>query len=353
MLQKNRSNSTFIGFIVVLLSSVLGCQLKQKQDKPQKTNIPSLNIKISDSAFTTVNNILKMRGDRILSSDVVLGDIKRTIMYHDSLFILDENNKLVCFDRKGEIAFNIDAEGNGPGEYIEAHDFSIDSVHQRLNIYDSYSKKLKYYDLQNGDFIDEEKLEIRPQAIASIANYNYFYNPYNFDYPNEPEYHFSLLKSKRESGENKKYFHHNPELANYAVNFGGGHPFYYSNEKLYFTKRFTDTVYQLKTDSVTPKYVVELPHAPSKEYLEKHPDLVELLDSEYTVGLSNLFVNDSLLYFTFNHEGYVNSSFYDLKKQKLIYAGKRIVSEQTRDLPIFAPINGSIGNIIFHLLMQF
>ena len=319
-------------------------------NKFPKSSPQTINISFNDSSTSDANDVLIMDSYIILSSDIPLGKVQRAIIYENRLYVLDSQPKIVCFNRDGSIEFQIASKGRGPGEFIRIVDFSIDKNNNILIVYDSAKRKLINYSLTDGHFISEQIINIAPHAFASIDGSNYFYNPFSFNYPNSKEYHYSLLWGKNGDNINKKYLKHEPVVSNYIFDFENEFPFFYNKNQIYFINRFDEIVYSLKSDTIAPKYQIKLPNPVTISVLKDKQEPLNLLESEYSVGLSDIYQSKNILYFKFTNRKYYYFTFYDLEKQKILYCGRRVQPSPTKELPVYYPIRGVYKNKFFTLI---
>ena len=337
--------------IISLLCLIFSCNIKEKSTPVAKTVSHVIdNLIISDSTYTSINDLLTLDEYIILEKDVPLANINRVIVTEKQIFIFDSEPKIVCYNRKGQVEFKISKRGKGVGEFLKIVDFSIDKKSQTLKVYDSSLRKILYYDLNNGTFIYDTKISIAPHAIANFNNYDYYYNPFNFNYPNSKEYHYSLIKSKGETGFVDKYFPHDPIVSNYRLDNGGEYPFFYGDKELLFVKRFDKTIYSITDEGISPLFEIKLPNAVPKSYIQNKPKPIQLIRSKYSSGLTDIYRVNNVIYFAFTNAGNFIPTFYDLSLNKVVYCGKRIWPIPSKELPVYYPIRGVSGNRFFSLI---
>jgi hypothetical protein len=73
-------------------------------------------------------------------------------VFDDKIYILDisADNKLCVFDKAGSFLYQIGNKGNGPGEYINATDFTIDRKGKRIYILDNKTGNIIKYRAEDG-----------------------------------------------------------------------------------------------------------------------------------------------------------------------------------------------------------
>ena len=311
-----------------------------------KTSVPFVidNLTISDTTFFAVNKLLKLDDFIVLDKSVPLANIERVIIAEDKIYIFDSEPKIVCYNFDGQIEYKIDRKGKGVGEFMKIVDFSIDKKKQLLKLYDSSLRKIFYYSLNTGKFQYSGKISLAPHAIATFKEYNYFYNPYDFNYPKKLEFHFSLMKSKTERNFSDSFFPHDPVLSKYLFGNGGEFPFFYGDDELLFINRFENMVFSIDDTGVYPFCEIKLPNAVSKSFLHSKPKPMDLINSKYSSGLTDIYRVNNILYFSFTNSGKSIFAFYDLLKKKVIYCGKRVWCEPIKELPVYYPIRGISGD---------
>jgi len=338
-------------YIVSLLCLLISCNTEKKSTPIEEAEtIVIENLIISDTTYSSIKNLLKLDEYIILEKDVPLANINRVIVTEKQIFIFDSEPKIVCYNREGKVEFKISNKGRGVGEFIKVVDFSLDKRSQTLKIYDSSLRKVLYYDSKNGSFKYDRKISIAPHAIANFGNYDYYYNPYSFNYPNSKEYHYSLIKSEGENDFVGKYFSHDPIISNYMFGNNGEFPFFYGDNELLFVKRFEKTIYAISDESISSLFEIELPNAVPQSYIQNKPKPIELIESQYSSGLTDVYRANNVLYFAFTNSGNFISTFYDLSLNKVIYCGKRIWPKPSKELPVYYPIRGVFEDKFFSLI---
>ncbi len=86
----------------------------------------------------------------------------------DNIFVLDRQQNLFRFDRKGNFLNLIGGRGEGDKEYISVVNFEVDEQAGRVHLFDIYRKKIKTYDLA-GNYHGEVSV---PSGIENVALLN-------------------------------------------------------------------------------------------------------------------------------------------------------------------------------------
>ena len=321
-----------------------------QQEQVVVRNIP---VEVSDTAYRHVDQTLEMTSYVILSNDVLLGEEERVRICKEHIYILDRTPKLVCFDMNGKVVFTIDNQGPGPEEYGAITDFAIDESLNLLWVYDSTKRRLVAYDLFTGEYKRAlSATYMAPEKMAIQDGMFFFHMPNNFNYPDNPDMHYSLFMSLNGSKIDERFFPHD-ETARFHFTYGEEHPFYYNEKALYYIQDYGDTIYTLTDRGAIALYKVDLPDPLPFDVLMQVTPSLELMESHYSWLLSNAYESDGLLNLWFAKGGSYYTVFYDLQQNRLIYAGKQIDNIPTKDLLFFYPIRGVYEGNFYSVVPSF
>ena len=191
-----------------------------------------------------------------------------------------------------------------------------------------------------------------PEKMAIQDGLFFFHMPNNFNYPDNPDMHYSLFMSLNGSKIDERFFPHD-ETAKFHFTYGEEHPFYYNEKALYYIQDYGDTVYTLTDKGARALYKVELPNPLPFDVLMQVTPSLELMESPYSWLLSNAYESDGVLNLWFAKAGSYYTALYDLQQDKLIYAGKRIDNIPTKDLLFFYPIRGVYEGNFYSVVPSF
>lgn len=321
-----------------------------QQEQVVVRNIP---VEVSDTAYRHVDQTFEMTSYVILSNDVLLGEEERVRICKEHIYILDRTPKLVCFDMNGKVVFTIDNQGPGPEEYGAITDFAIDESLNLLWVYDSTKRRLVAYDLFTGEYKRAlSATYMAPEKMAIQDGMFFFHMPNNFNYPDNPDMHYSLFMSLNGSKIDERFFPHD-ETARFHFTYGEEHPFYYNEKALYYIQDYGDTIYTLTDRGAIALYKVDLPDPLPFDVLMQVTPSLELMESHYSWLLSNAYESDGLLNLWFAKGGSYYTVFYDLQQNRLIYSGKQIDNIPTKDLLFFYPIRGVYEGNFYSVVPSF
>ena len=222
-----------------------------------------------------------------------------------------------------------------------------------LWMYDSARRKLHCYDMYTGK--RRQSISATYMAPERMAIWNgsfFFFMGDHYNYPDNPEMHYSLFCSLSGTKIDKSFFPHD-RTSEFRFSYGKEHPFYYNNDKLYFIKDYETVVYQLTSESVTPVYKVELPDSLPLDVLMEVTPSLKLMQTRYSWLLSNAYEADGFLNLWFQKQGSCYAVYYDLLKDKLIYAGKQVNNHPVKDLLFISQIHGVYKDMFFSVVPSF
>lgn len=114
------------------------------------------------SDFASIQKIIPLE----TNDSCLIMEIKKAVFFDDRFFLLDERSqKVLEFDFNGNFITQIGARGEGPGQYLETHDFSI--CDQTGNIYISDYYKFHVYSY-GGKHLETVKLNYSGYNMSVI-----------------------------------------------------------------------------------------------------------------------------------------------------------------------------------------
>lgn len=129
----------------------LTCSCKsRKQESPELVRIELNNTK------TTLALSSLFEGLDVIALESGLGNLIgqiRNIVFTEELIIVFDNlqERLFCFDRSGSYKYSVDAQGDGPMEYVSITDYTINESTNSIEIYSFKQGKVVGFDLENGE----------------------------------------------------------------------------------------------------------------------------------------------------------------------------------------------------------
>jgi len=313
-------------------------------------NVQSIPVHIEGDYFNHVEEYLRTTSYVKLAPEPLLTQIKDIHIANDKIFVWDQANQIVCYDMAGNVIYRIHAIGNGPGEYSAIHAFAINPDKAEIVIYDNSRVSLLYYSTLNGHYLRTESFpKPNPSEIAFFDGVYFYNNRDHRNYPNDNSLHYSLLVSANGLKMDKNYFPHNEAEEKYIFS-PSRQTFYDNSTALYYCKNFDNTIYQLGKDSIKARYRIDLPNPLPFSRIEEKTNEWELIKSDYSFGISNVYECDGLLYFRFFNNGYIMAALYDLIKNEQICCVKAMQDTPRPTIPLINTIDGIYKGKFFSVL---
>jgi len=335
---KLKVHTLLLGFFVLITS----CTNNKKGNISiaDDSSVKKININSSDITKEEIGGFLTLDSYIILSNEEIIGEIERTIMTGEKIYLMDNTQRIFCYDMRGKMVFKIDRRGQGPGEYNHIADYSIDPISSRLLIYDDHLRKILICDLHTGDYNSEFSIRYMFPDKFGIADRHFFFHSSDdrrvVDKDNQ---RFYLLYS--ETGEQiDNCFLPHDAVSEFHFDLGADHPFFYNEGKLLYNKAFDSRIYLLGKDSITPLYDIFLPNQLPMKKIEEKVEYWDIVRSDYSYGMADIFISRTILYFTFSKDGFINSCYYDLEKDKILFCGPRVLANARKELPFYSLIKG-------------
>lgn len=215
----------------------------------------------ASSIFKNVQTVI------LESSTVLLANIVRIQRCRDYFYILDSTHNLYVFDVEGRYRHRIGGVGGGLGEYDYPSDFAIDPVHNYMYLLECSVQAIYQYDLLTGSFVGSIKLD-----DEDYRSYNVQFcdgKLYTDLYPKK-DGRYLLRRVNPQNGATEQYY-----LDADRDNKGGrqlqeSSPFYpASHGGFYFIPMFSNTVFQVDDQLVTPYLTLKSKNLITKDLVKK------------------------------------------------------------------------------------
>jgi hypothetical protein len=300
--------NTYLTLIVLLY----GCNHNSNNDNAIENGHTIIEVNpneietIYNSDFINNFSFLKLSSN----DKIFLGGIDKMIEYNDEYYILDSEQAkgVFVFDNKGELKYAINKEGRGPGEITAPYDFDIDKENKELIIFDAAALKLVFFNLNDGSYINEKILNVRPDRFALFNNKFIFFMNNSANEKNS-----KLIVRDRDLNIIEDFLEIDSRLLNYTVNL----PLNFSthNSKLYITIPSDYNIYYFDNgNDLNVGYSIDpndfsLPES----YFSNGLASMERFNKAYksVAFISNFLKTDSYYFFTYRHRrnnGYFYSS---------------------------------------------
>jgi Zn/Cd-binding protein ZinT len=344
-------DATKIHLLLLLFTTITSCN-SEKKNVSAIEDLPTEIIKINSSDITQelVGNFLRLDSYIILSREEIIGEVQRIIIKSESIYLMDNQDKIFCYNMKGNLIFKIDQQGPGPQEYIHINDFGIDEPSERLFVYDDYSRRMLVFNMKTGIYLSEFSTKYMLPYKFGIVDGTFFFNNADDRRIVDPNKQKCYLLYSENGEETDNYFLPHDAIATYHFAL---HPFYYNEDKLLYNKAFEGRVYLLEKGKVTPLYDIELPNQLPMKQIEAKLEHWDLVRSSYSYDLADIYMSGQIIHFTFSKDGQGNTCYYDLASDKILFCGPKLLDEAKKNLPFYSIIKGVYKGNFYSLVTAF
>lgn len=183
------------------------------------------------------------------SDDCILGEIKKIVMSDSCIFVLENENQkgIYVFDHIGKYLYRIGNRGQGPEEFVDISDFSLNEEEQLIYLYDLARKKVLVFSYE-GDFIKD----IQMNYYADNFEYQ---NGLFYLYRESPSFGDPLcsLVIKDENGNTvNKFYPVIKKLPRIHECI-----FRKLDNQILFVEHMRDSIFTIKGDKLSPKYYID------------------------------------------------------------------------------------------------
>ncbi|MDR1593633.1 MAG: 6-bladed beta-propeller [Prevotellaceae bacterium] len=244
---------------IVLCVIISGC----KQNKKNTVNTDYITIAIDPpKALNEVNmSDIFSKVDYIpleTNDECLIGRIEQILVYKDRLYLLDrfQTKSVFCYSKDGKFLYQIDKKGQGPGEYIDIDNISIDHDNDRLLLY--FNHNVLEYDL-NGNYVKTHHFDIWAHQFTYIGNNcAAFYGGYTTNREYEKENmtpNLFITENYKKVIHTDLYFRSTRNISALIGLFSN-----FSNDysgTVSFLSSYNDTVYHLTPNAVKRAYYID------------------------------------------------------------------------------------------------
>lgn len=230
-----------------------------KNDSLYIINIDKINREKSidySSYFKDVKTIILETNENCFITDI---SVIRVV--GDFIIIMDDKQdaEVLVFDKSGHFLHKIGKAGQGPGEYINMSDLSIDFDKKEIYLLDSYDYTIRQYDIETGKFMGSIHLDIDEYSVSYIYYVNNKMYVSVTPYPKDKD-PFLLqeidMKTGKCIGSHLKASEYNRGWSN---NFQRSEGFFYPDGKgsAKYVEMFMDTIVSVGSDGIKPYLVLK------------------------------------------------------------------------------------------------
>ncbi|MDO5608897.1 MAG: 6-bladed beta-propeller [Capnocytophaga sp.] len=146
-------------YILLFLIVAVGCTgtVTKTPDEGNVVKRNSREIIVKDTG-NSVASFLEMVSFVPLSDEVLIGNVIKTLLYENKIYVLDDTPRLQVFDMQGKALYQIGKIGHGHQELLSLHDFAIKPDSRQVVIYDDARNALCLYRITDGTFGKSQRI---------------------------------------------------------------------------------------------------------------------------------------------------------------------------------------------------
>lgn len=273
--------------ILIGIASLIGCTATPSiNPNIDQIDATSIGEKISSFDFD-IHKIISIE----TSSESIVGRIRKVVISNNRIFILNRRGggQIMWFTLEGKFLGKIDRLGQGPGEYIEIRDFTINDSNKEILILDRIDK-VHFFDL-SGEFARSISIakEFDHRHIASVNNYIY-----TEVFSND---------GKNLCIQNYQGKFQNIEYPAPRETFALGRPFIHSENNLLMKVKACDTIFRLDQGIAKPFLFMNFGNKQLPRALAMKTTVRKGIDKSREYALNSNFYETKLFYI-FNYMSY-------------------------------------------------
>lgn len=312
---------TFLVICLILTNTCKKSTKSQNEVNIQRINLDTL-MKIKDYPYRNIftnYNITFIQN----SPTYLVGNINKIIFDKSTYAILNNNYQyaIISFSAKGYPLERIGQLGRGPEELITPIDFSIDKM-GNYHILDAETKTVKQFS-SKGKYISSTKLNFYTNQFTEF-NSNYYFL---VSAPGSEKYqsNYYIFKTNDRGEIIDKYLPYPHCNKGFRQNYQVGNGiFSKDNDNLNITLPFSDTIFKVDKNNVTPHLILETKNTFSKEemgIINQRNFIPHLIESERLKDICNYLENERWIYVKFSINRIPHRLIIDKKLKKKIYFG--------------------------------
>lgn len=229
----------------------------------------------------------------------------KVLVTENQIFIMDKSktHSIYVYSEEGEFLYSISNFGEGPNEYREIRDFTIDPSNSKLSILDFASRTIWIYEMSTGKLREKVSIENNINYTAfeeKEGNLIYFHgnNCGLLDDCKNITFSTNLLDSS--------FFTIPQNLRGFDLK--SNQVFSRNGSDIYFSELLNDTIYEMEPSnmSISALYAIDFGNfkiSTEFKYSNANESANELIQytliNRKTIGINEFFVSDSILYFNF------------------------------------------------------
>ncbi|MDR3247014.1 MAG: 6-bladed beta-propeller [Prevotellaceae bacterium] len=183
------------------------------------------------------------------NTSCMLREINKIVIHDDNIFIYEgpKPKTIYRFNINGDFLNQIGSHGPGPDDILELRGFSVDEETNTVYLFDNARQTVFNFSF-DGKLIEKINVNQYGQRFEYKDGLFYFF----IDQPVKGELYSVVIRDKKGNLENV-FFPSNQ----YDKNFGGEQPFIKSENGMFFSRYFNDTIYSIKGKELNYAYFID------------------------------------------------------------------------------------------------
>jgi hypothetical protein len=296
-------------FILILYTSCK--QSNNSSNKLELENVVDEFTEIKLSSIAKQIEFVKLDS----TANALIGSVGKIIILPKAILISDihpGHTGLFLYDRNGKFVKQIGRRGDGPGEYNQLADITVDLQKEIIYVVTNNKLKLLEYTF-SGDFIKSELSKDQNVNVCYFKNHFYCFYPSNYGYYKKGKpFQLSIMDDK---GEIVGKFHP-PDLitTTYLNPFIEQATFSISNNKLFYHIPNNDTVYSFNEKEASPWFILNFgKYLFPKDYRWDYENTQKAYSTDKVIIDKAHLAND-YLFINYRKNMHKGILFYDNKK---------------------------------------
>lgn len=275
------------------------------------------------------------------TNDNLIGFLSAMQVTENCICILDGgpggSGSLFVFDKSGKYERKIGKKGQGPGEYIGIHDFTIDEKKDEIFLVDNESEKIRVYQFSTGKFIrymDFKDDKVEYQYIQYVndklfADFRYFTRT-----EKGPMLH---VLDEATGNIESKCLDIDVHNHGWLKPFLKGESFFYckNSEKPKYTHYFMDTIMTINNDRLEPYLVIKSEDWVTESDVKNNKNTTNNVDEDFYFKINELPIafkvetyveSEDYIYFMYSKQRQFITVIYD-KKNNTISRTKYLIDD--------------------------
>lgn len=320
--------------------------IEPQQTIPEVIEVKGYSDKLQMNEILDIETIVPLE----TTLESLIGEIEKIKVFENHIYVLDafKSKKLAVFDMQGKHIRNIGTNGDGPGEYKDLQDFTINTDNNDIIILDKWLNILTYS--SDGQFIKRASPRMPADCIAYLGDdLIALYSDKGSQSMSHGKYKLRIY-DLRQNKVISKHFKIDFSLENKIM--GSQTNFAEFEDALSIYTFAHDTIMQIQNGTLGAKYVVKFDKRPRpSDYFRNATDIpdgyVKLLKSGYPTPARNWRETKNYIHFIYSRNNNIYTNFYSKRSSELIISTKRMTDSSLGIFP--SPIGNTDDQFIFKI----